>query len=396
MTKLWHKGLDIDKEIEKFTVGNDYILDQKLVKFDAIASTAHAEMLAKIGILSSAELNKIKDCLKEIIASAENGNFEIRQEDEDCHTAIENFLVKRIGPAGEKIHTARSRNDQVLAAIRLYTKDELKLIRELVNGLVAAIGQFDERFGKIKIPGYTHMQKAMPSSLGLWIGSFQEALQDDLRMIAAAEEVIDQSPLGSAAGYGVPAIAIDREFVAAKLGFKKVQNNTLYAQNSRGKFELFVLQSLQQTMLDLNKLATDIMLFTTAEFGFLELPKEFCTGSSIMPQKKNPDAIELLRGKTAMFSSYCHQVEAVIINLPSGYNRDYQLTKQPLIEGIDTAKSCISIASAVLKKLEANDERCNKAMQESKELFATEEAYRLVQKGMPFREAYRKISEKFR
>ena len=396
MTKLWNKGLDSDKEIEKFTVGNDYILDQKLVKFDAMASAAHAEMLAKAGILSGSELNKIKDSLKEIILAAERGDFEIRQEDEDCHTAIENFLIKRIGPTGEKIHTARSRNDQVLAAIRLYARDELKKIRELVYELVAAIRHFDESFGKIKIPGYTHMQKAMPSSIGLWIGSFQEALQDDLIILAAAEDVINQSPLGSAAGYGVPAIAIDREFVAAKLGFKKVQNNTLYVQNSRGKFELLILQALQQIMLDINKLATDMMLFTTAEFGFLKLPNEFCTGSSIMPQKKNPDVIELLRGKTAMFGSYCHQVEATITNLPSGYNRDYQLTKQPLMEGIETAKSCIRIAAAVLRKLEANEEKCNKAMQESKELFATEEAYRLVQKGMPFREAYRKIGEKFR
>jgi argininosuccinate lyase len=394
MTKLWDKGIGLNKEIEKFTVGNDYILDQKLVKYDAKASIAHAKMLAKIGILTSSELARLESGLREIINIAEAGEFAISPEEEDCHTAIENFLVKKAGEAGKKIHTARSRNDQVLAAIRLYAKAEILAICKLIGNLISAVEGFEKKHGQVKIPGYTHMQRAMPSSTGLWAGAFREALQDDVKIIEASEAAINQSPLGSAAGYGVPIISIDRKYVADQLGFAKVQENTLYVQNSRGKFELLVLQSIQQAMIDLNKMVSDIMLFSTSEFGYLTLPKDFCTGSSIMPQKKNLDVAELLRAKTAMFPCFGHQIENIIADLPSGYNRDLQLTKQPFIEGIETAKSCLSVAEMVVANLQVNKDRCSAAMA-GKEIFATEEAYRLVKKGMPFREAYKAIGERF-
>lgn len=392
MTKLWQKNYSLDKAVEAFTVGNDYILDQTLVKHDAKASIAHAEMLKKVGLLSNKEFSQIKKVLQQIISLAEKGKFEIKQTDEDCHTAIENFLTRKIGEAGKKIHTARSRNDQVIAAIRLYLKDEISTVKKLVAELLSALKSFEKKYGRVKIPGYTHMQKAMPSSIGLWIKAFSESLEDDLKLLEAAAELIDQCPLGSAAGYGVPVLKIDRKFVAKKLGFGKVQDNVLYVQNSRGKFELVILNALQAIMLDLNKLATDLMLFSTSEFGYLSLPAEFCTGSSIMPQKKNHDVVELLRAKTAMFSGYSYMIILLITNLPSGYNRDLQLTKQPLIEGVELAKNCLKMAAEIIKKLKVNKENCEAAVLGSKALFATETAYKLVKKGTSFREAYRAVA----
>ncbi len=392
--KLWQKGHGLDKEIEAFTVGNDYELDKKLIVYDARASTAHAAMLHKIGILTKDEFENIKKCLNEIEVLAAKNMFEIKQEDEDCHTAIENYLVVKIGEAGKKVHTARSRNDQVLAALRLYARDEITEIKNKTTQVITAIHTFREEYGAVKMPGYTHMQRAMPATIGLWISAYEEALEDDLQIVETAAKIMNQSPLGAAAGYGVPILEIDRVFVAEKLGFEKVQNNTLYVQNSRGKFELLLLQALQQIMLDINKLANDMMLFTTIEYNFLKLPAEFCTGSSIMPQKKNPDVIELLRAKTAMFSSYPQQITAIITNLPSGYNRDFQLTKQPFMDSIELTKSCLGMSAHVLTKLECNKEICEKAAS-SKELYATEEAYKLVKKGMSFRDAYKEIGKGF-
>ncbi len=390
MAKLWDKGYEADKAIERFTVGNDHVLDLKLVKYDAIASTAHAEMLAKIGILSGSELVKMKKALNEIAAAAEKGEFVISQNDEDCHTAIENRLVKACGEAGKKIHTARSRNDQVAAALRLYMLDKLAETAAAAKKLRNEITAVAKKNENVPLPGYTHMQKAMPSSVAMWCSAFTAAIDDDLKLISAVKEILSQNPLGSGAGYGLP-IKVDREMTARLLGFAKVQE-TAYVQNSRGKFELMVLQALQQLMLDVNKLATDLMLFSTAEFGFVSLPQKFLTGSSIMPQKNNYDVLELARGKYGVVAGYAAAVSATIANLPSGYSRDFQLTKEPLIKGIETTTETAGIMAKVMANASFNDERCMEAM--TPELFATKEAYELVKKGIPFRDAYKAILNK--
>ena len=391
--KLWKKDYDLNKEIEKFTVGNDYLLDKKLVKYDCIASIAHAKMLKKTGILNASELNKIIKGLNEIIKLDQKGKFKINQEDEDCHTAIEKYLTKKYGAAGKKIHTARSRNDQVLTALRLYEKEELKKIKALLSQYKGSLVAIIKKYGKIKIPGYTHMQKAMPTDIKTWLGSFVSSLEDDLKLLDAVYSIIDKSPLGSAASFGVPLIKIDKKMTASLMGFSKVMINPMYAQLSRGKFEATILHLLSQIMLDLNKLATDLMLFNMQEFGFISLPKDFCTGSSIMPQKKNPDVLELVRAKYHVVLGEEFKVKSMISNLISGYNRDLQLTKEPVISSLEIVKSCIKMMVLTVSKIKIDEKKCEEAL--TKELYATEEAYKLVKKGIPFREAYKKVSRKF-
>ncbi len=311
---------------------------------------------------------------------------------EDCHTAIENYLTKRLGLSGQKIHTARSRNDQILTALRLYYKKELKDCQRLTNELIETLRDFVKKYGQIKLPGYTHTRKAMPSSIGLWAGSFIESMQDNLKLAKVAYELIDQSPLGTGAGYGLP-IKIDRHLTAKLLGFKKIQQNPIYVQNSRGKLEITLLHALSQLMLDLNKIATDLILFSLPDFGYFEFPQEFCTGSSIMPQKKNPDILELLRAKYHLIVGFEQQVRGISSNLISGYHRDFQLTKEPTMKGLQITKESLAIANLILKKLKVNAKNCAKAM--TKEIDATEEVYKLVKKGLPFRKAYRKISQQY-
>lgn len=390
--KLWEKDYEVHKEIEKFTVGNDFILDKALVYYDCVASIAHAKMLNKIGILSQAELRKLVGCLREIISLDKLGKFPIKQSEEDCHTAIENFLTKKLGSVGKKIHTARSRNDQVLTAMRLYEKHELEEIMGLSKGLISSINNKIKASGKIEVPGYTHMQKAMPSSIAMWFSAYVEALKDDLEVLEEAYEVIDKSPLGSAAGFGVPVFNVDRQMTAKLLGFKYVQQ-AMYCQNSRGKFESLIVNAIVQLMMDLNKAASDLILFSMPEFGYFSLPKELCTGSSIMPQKKNPDVLEIVRARYSVVLGYDAQLKSLYGNLVSGYHRDMQLTKEPLMKSICTAKDCLKITTLVFDGLGINQDMCKKAM--SLELYATEEAYKLVKKGMPFRDAYKEIGKKF-
>ncbi|MDD5162589.1 MAG: argininosuccinate lyase [Candidatus ainarchaeum sp.] len=390
--KLWQKDSGrIDKAIEEFTVGNDYLLDLKIVKFDAIASIAHAKMLKKIGIFNKQELPKLEKALKEIIVLSEKGKFIIKKEDEDCHTAIENYLTKKIGTAGKKIHTARSRNDQVLVAIRLYAKEEISETKKTVLKLIRELKKFCTKFGKIKMPGYTHMQKAMPSSFGLWADSFTESLESDLETLEFAKKTINQNPLGSAAGYGLP-FKIDRELTTKLLGFEKTQKNPVFCQNSRGKFESTIIFALVQIMLDLNKLATDLLLFSTAEFGFIKLPKEICTGSSIMPQKNNPDVLELIRAKSAVVEAGLFKTLSIIHSLPSGYNRDFQLAKEPLIESFETTKASINAMAIVIAKIKVNKQKTESAL--TPEIFAAQKALEIAKKGVPFREAYKKAWQK--
>ncbi|MFH1246764.1 MAG: argininosuccinate lyase, partial [Candidatus Micrarchaeota archaeon] len=328
--------------------------------------------------------------LNEIVALNKKGDFTISKEDEDCHTAIENYLTKKYGDVGKKIHTGRSRNDQVLTALRLYEKHELLEIKKLMIEFQNALQTVIKKQGKVKMPGYTHMQRAMPTNVATWLGSFQDAISDDLKLINIALELVDSSPLGTAAGFGVPALDIDRKFTAKQLNFAKVMDNPMYAQLSRGKLESTVMHALTNTMLTLNKLATDLVLFSTVEFSLVQLPEKMCTGSSIMPQKKNPDVLELVRGKYHIVLAEEFKVKSIIANLPSGYNRDLQLTKEPLFTSIGTTKQCLEIMASLVKQIKINEKNCTSSLTAG--LFATEEAYKLVKKGVPFREAYKKVA----
>ena|SRR3989338_3751268 len=386
--KLWQKDYKLNEEIEKFTVGNDFLLDKNLVKYDVYGSIAHAIMLNRIGILSKEELNKIKKTLVKIFSLEKK--FQIQIEDEDAHTAIENYLTKKLGDLGKKIHTARSRNEQVLVDLRLYSKEKLIEVQKCALDLASALIDAAEKFKSVPMPGYTHSRKAMPSSVGLFFSSFAESMMDNLEIIEEAYEVNDQSPLGSGAGYGLP-LNVDRKLVAELLGFEKVQNNPIYVQSSRGKFESFIIFALGAVMGDLAKLSNDLIIFSMDEFGFFKLPDEFCTGSSIMPQKKNPDVLELVRAKAAKIDSNMHLVKSIASKLPSGYNRDLQLTKEPLMESFEITLSTLKIFSIIVKNLQVNEAKCLEAC--TKELFAAEHAYDLVKKGMPFRDAYAEVAK---
>ena len=390
--KLWEKGYSLNKEIEEFTVGNDYILDSKLVRYDCIASIAHAKMLNKIGILDNAELEKISAALNEIIKLDSVGKFIISKEDEDCHTAIEKYLTKKIGKAGKKIHMARSRNDQVATALRLYYKDSLNEISELANKFSSSLFLLKDRYRGVEIPGYTHMRKAMPSSIGMWADAFIESMSDNKRAISSAIELLDQSPLGTGAGYGLP-MKVDRRLTAKLLKFSRVQKSPIYVQNSRGKFEFVILNAIAMIMFDLNKMASDIILFSMPEFGYFEIPREFCTGSSIMPHKMNPDVLELMRARYHQIAASQAGVMGIASNLISGYSRDMQLTKGYVMDGIETAKSSLKIASLIIKGLKVDRERCKKAM--TKELYSVKDAYELAKKGVAFRDAYSKVAGEY-
>ncbi len=388
MGKLWQKNYSLNKLMEEFTVGRDFELDQNLVISDCIASTAHGIMLNSIDILTDSELKDLKKGLKNIAELSVNNNFSITPSDEDCHTAIENHLVSHIGDAGKKIHTGRSRNDQVLTALRVYSRDFLFTFIKETASLAEILLQFALKYERTPMPGRTHMQIAMPSSVGLWAGAFAEELGDSLGMIHALLTVIDQSPLGAAASYGVP-LPLNREFTASLMGFSRVQNNVLYVNNSRGKFESLIIDSLDQVLLTISKMAQDLILFSLPEFGYFSLPEELCSGSSIMPQKKNPDGLELLRAKSATLSAYSVQIKNVIRSLPTGYNRDFQEVKEPFIRGIKLALQSVRIMQLTITELAVNKENLEKAF--SPEIFATDEALKLVLSGSNFRDAYKEV-----
>ena len=390
MGKLWQKGARLDKRVEAYTVADDYLLDRELVKYDCLGSIAHAKMLGKIGILTDDEVSRLVAALQEII---DQGGLEISPEQEDCHTAIENYLTEKLGDVGEKIHTARSRNDQVLTALRLYYLDKIGECRGAADRFVGELQRLSERDGDTPMPGYTHMRKAMPSSVALWCGAFVESAKDNMALLHAAQNLMDQSPLGTAAGYGVP-LEIDRQLTADELGFSRIQENPIYAQMSRGKFEVTLLHALGQIMFDLNKLASDLILFSMPEFGYFSLPEELCTGSSIMPQKQNPDVLEIMRGKYHTVKGCERKVSAVIADLSSGFHRDFQLPKGPAMRGIDVTLKSLEIASLVVSSISVDRERCEGAMTD--EIYATERAYNLVKEGVPFREAYRKVAAELR
>jgi argininosuccinate lyase len=389
MPKLWDKGYQLDREVERFTVGEDYRLDEVLVEADVLGSIAHARMLQAIGILSRGEFRRLKAELVRVLKDAAGGRFKIRRRDEDVHTAVENRLTKRLGRLGKKLHTARSRNDQVLLDLRLYMREEVLEVKAAAIDLAQVLVKFAHRHRGVPIPGRTHTQRAMPSSVGLWAGAFAESLLDDLALLDSAYELVNQCPLGSAASYGV-AVPIDRQLVSDLLGFAKVQNNVLYANNSRGKFEAVVLFALTTMMHDVAKLSGDLILFSIPEFGYFELPEQFCPGSSIMPQKRNPGPLEAVRAFAASVEAGLVEVLGIIAKLPSGYNRDFQYTKGPLMRGFELTSSSLGMLARIFAEIKVNKKRCIDAF--TPELFAADEALRLAEEGMPFRDAYRQVA----
>lgn len=386
--KIWEKDYKLDELVEEFTVGQDYVLDMRLVPADCLASMAHARMLASIGVIAQEESTALQRELGAIIRDHRDGRFVVSRSDEDCHTAIENRLTLRIGEGGKKIHTGRSRNDQVIAALRLYSRSVLLALASDMLALVSSLSSFATANRAVPLPGRTHMQPAMPSSVGLWAAAFAEELLDDLSILWSAYRLNDQSPLGSAASYGVP-LPLDREMVAELLGFHQVQNNVLYVNNSRGKFESIVLDALDQCGLTLGKMAQDLILFSMPEFRYFNLPRELCSGSSIMPQKRNPDALELVRSRSAAISACSYQIKTTIRSLPSGYNRDFQDTKEPFLRALDIARGSVRIMSLTVGKLEVDENRLEAAF--TPEIFATDAAFDLVRGGKSFRDAYREI-----
>jgi argininosuccinate lyase len=387
MTKLWQKSYTPNEQVERFEAAQNSILDTRLIRHDVWGSLAHVTMLAHIGTLTDEELRTLKQAFNTILQLEKMREFAIQPADEDVHTSIENYLADHTGAVGKKVHMARSRNDQILVDLRLYGKEQLHAVGKKLFTLCETLLDFAEQYMLTPMPGYTHMQRGMLSSVGLWAGAFAEALLDDEQLLSTAYILNDQSPLGSAAGYGVP-LPIDRQMVADLLGFAHVQNNVIYAQNSRGKIEAAILQALTQIMLDLSKLAQDTLLFTTVEYGFFQIPQEICAGSSIMPQKRNLDVMELVRARTQTMLALQQQILGITSGLPSGYNMDYQETKRPFMEALDLVQDSLDICTLVIGNLKPNVERLVASC--TFELFATDRAYELAQaENIAFRDAYR-------
>ena len=383
---LWKQGAsgDVDETIMQFLAGEDVVLDRELFPFDIKATAAHVRGLARIGILGEKESQRLVDLLGELSEEFEQGRFTLDERFEDGHSAIEMYLTERAGEAGAKVHTGRSRNDQVAVATRLYLRSCLRRLVELNGQIALACLEKAERHADLPMPGYTHMQRAVPSSVGLWMAAFAEAFGDNLALASSALEAVDCSPLGTAAGYGVN-LALDRDGVASELGFSRLQINPMYVQNSRGKFELLALQATAHAMQDLRRLAWDLSLFTTSEFDFVTLPEAYTTGSSIMPNKANPDVVELLRGRAATVEAAMVEIQSVL-SLPSGYQRDLQLTKAPLIRGMAASLQALAIVPALVAGLAFRERRMREAI--SPEMFATDLALEKAARGVPFRTAY--------
>jgi argininosuccinate lyase len=392
MTRLWDKGVSLDQRVLRYTAGEDYALDERLVSYDVRASIAHAQMLHAQQLLSPDDLQLIVSGLTALNDEHQRGQWRIELADEDVHTALERRLTARIGEAGGRVHLGRSRNDQVLTALRLYLRDAIDELEAATHRVVAALERLASRESATILPGYTHMQQAMPSSVALWAQGYAAELIDDARGIKSVHRRIEKNPLGSAAGYGTPGLPIDREATTRSLGFDLPQQPVTSVQLSRGKAEGHLLFELSLTMQDLGRLAADLLLFYTQEFSYVELADAFTTGSSIMPQKRNPDVFELMRGRTATALASLTEALAICAKLPSGYQRDLQLLKFPLFRGIDIAAQTLEIAAAGLDAVKFRPDR----IRMDPAVHAAEEAYALVVKeGIPFREAYRRVAARY-
>ncbi len=393
MTRLWDKGAPLDERVLHYTAGEDHALDERLVGHDVRASIAHAEMLQAQGLLTPGDFTAIRDGLSALAQEHARGAWRIELADEDGQSALERRLTERIGAAGARIHLGRSRNDQVLTAIRLYLREAVGVLGAGALAVADALDELAVREPSTALPGYTHQQQAMPSSVPLWAGGFAAELRDDAAGLSQVLRRIDKSPLGSAAGYGTPGLPIDREATRTRLGFAAVHQPVTAVQLSRGKAEAQLLFELTLLLQDLGRFAADVLLFATQEFGFVTLPEAFTTGSSIMPQKRNPDVFELIRGRSATAQACLAEALGVCAKLPSGYHRDLQLLKFPLFRAIDLALETLAILPPAIEALQFRRE----AIRLDPAIHAAEEANRLVvTEGIPFREAYRRVAAKLK
>ena len=386
--KLWEKNFEINKEIERFTVGRDREMDMYLAKYDVLGSMAHITMLESIGLLEKDELTQLLAELKNIYRSCEQGEFVIEDDVEDVHSQVEMLLTRKLGDMGKKIHSGRSRNDQVLVDLKLFTRHQLKDIADEVKSLFDELIAKSEQYKNILMPGYTHLQVAMPSSFGLWFGAYAESLADDLLFLQAAYKMTNRNPLGSAAGYG-SSFPLNRTMTTRLLGFDSMDYNVVYAQMGRGKMERNVGFAIATIAGTLAKMAFDACMFNSQNFSFVKLPKECTTGSSIMPHKKNPDVFELIRAKSNKLQALPQQVTLIMNNLPVGYFRDLQIIKEVFLPAFDDLKDCLQMAAYIINKIEVNEHILDNPMYDP--MFSVEEVNRLAANGMPFRDAYKKV-----
>lgn len=387
-TKLWEKNVQVNEEIEKFTVGRDREMDLYLAKYDVLGSMAHITMLESIGLLGSDELPKLLSELKNIYRLAEKGEFVIEDGVEDVHSQIELMLTRKLGDMGKKIHSGRSRNDQVLVDLKLFTRAEIKEIAEEVEVLFNELIAQSNKYKNVLMPGYTHLQVAMPSSFGLWFGAYAEGLVDDMMFLQAAFKITNRNPLGSAAGYG-SSFPLNRTLTTKLLGFDSMDYNVVYAQMGRGKTERNVAYAMASIAGTIAKLAFDACMFNSQNFSFVKLPDECTTGSSIMPHKKNPDVFELTRAKCNKIQSLPQQIMLIMNNLPSGYFRDLQIIKEVFLPAFKELKDCLKMTSYIINKMKVNENILDDSRYDN--MFSVEEVNRLAASGMPFRDAYKKV-----
>lgn len=387
-SKLWEKNFEINKEIERFTVGRDREMDMYLAKYDVLGSMAHITMLETIGLLEKDELDRLLAELKGIYATCESGEFVIEDGVEDVHSQVELMLTRRLGDMGKKIHSGRSRNDQVLVDLKLFIRNEIKEIAGLVKALFDELIQKSEQYKGVLMPGYTHLQVAMPSSFGLWFGAYAESLTDDMLFLQAAWRMANRNPLGSAAGYG-SSFPLDRTMTTELLGFDTMDYNVVYAQMGRGKTERNTAFAMASVAGTLAKMAFDACMFNSQNFAFVRLPKECTTGSSIMPHKKNPDVFELIRAKSNKLQALSQQITLIMNNLPSGYFRDLQIIKEEFLPAFDELKDCLRMAAYIINRMEVNEHILDDKRYDL--MFSVEEVNRLAAAGMPFRDAYKKV-----
>lgn len=387
-TKLWEKNVQLNKEIERFTVGRDRELDVFLAKYDVLGSMAHITMLESIGLLAADELKILLEELREIYKLADEGKLVIEDGIEDVHSQVELMLTRKLGVVGKKIHSGRSRNDQVLVDLKLYARSEIRTIAEAANSLFNELQKQSEKYKNVLMPGYTHMQVAMPSSFGLWFGAYAESLADDMQLLLAAYRVTNRNPLGSAAGYG-SSFPLDRQMTTDLLGFDSMDYNVVYAQMGRGKTERNIAFAMAGIASTLSKLAFDACLFNSQNFGFIKLPAECTTGSSIMPHKKNPDVFELIRAKSNKLQSLPVQITMMMNNLPSGYSRDFQLIKEVFMPAFEELLDCLQMTEYIIARTEVNEHIIDDSRYDA--MFSVEEVNRRVLSGTSFRDAYKQV-----
>lgn len=387
--KLWEKNIQVDKEVERFTVGKDRELDLYLAPYDMLGSMAHITMLESIGLLTKDELQSLHAELKNMYAKAERGNFVIEEGVEDVHSQVELMLTRKLGDIGKKIHSGRSRNDQVLLDLKLFTRARIRELVRLTGDLFEVLIDRSNRYKDILMPGYTHLQIAMPSSFGLWFAAYAESLADDLLLMQAAYKICNRNPLGSAAGYG-SSFPLNRSMTTELLGFDSMNYNVVYAQMGRGKMERTVAYAMAGIAATLSKLAMDACLFNSQNFGFIQLPDSFTTGSSIMPHKKNPDVFELTRAKCNTLQGMPQQIALICNNLPSGYFRDLQIIKELFLPSFDELNDCLRMVTLMMREIKINEHILDDPKYSL--LFSVEKVNRLVMDGVPFRDAYKKVS----